>query len=84
MDVRGQRPVGAQATELLVPSRVARGRRPPARVGDEDLHHPRARALHQARGLLRPVLGVRGATDVEGYEDRAVALRIPANAQAGR
>jgi hypothetical protein len=26
---------------------------------------------------------VRGATDIEGYEYRAGALRIPANAQAG-
>ena len=42
-----------------------------------------AGALDQARGFLGPVFGLGCATDVEGYEDRAGALRIPANAQAG-
>jgi hypothetical protein len=49
----------------------------------DHLHDLGARALHEARGLLGPVFGLGCATDVEGYEDCAIALRIPAFAQAG-
>src|SRR6185312_2623718 len=49
-----------------------------------DVRHPDARALDQARGFPGPVLGLGAATDVEGYKDRAGALRIPASGQSGQ
>ena len=42
-----------------------------------------AGAVHQARRFIGTVPVARGLTDVERYENRAGALRIPANAQAG-
>ena len=50
----------------------------------DHLHDLGAGALHQASGFLGAALPRCGASDVEGYENRAGALRRLGNAQAGR
>src|SRR5207247_8910017 len=72
------------ALDLVDLSRAREGRRvgtvaPPA----DHLDHFGARALDEARGFVRPVPGVAYATDVEGDENSAGALRTLADAQAG-
>ena len=45
MDVRGNRPVGAPGEKFLVLGGLALAERPPARVGDEDLHRLGGRGI---------------------------------------